>query len=222
MTYPQDEPEWFDPIPDPRPHERPWPQMSWPIPARTRLSGRSIILTPTDPDADAPALFHALDHGAVWDKVDGRPDSAEHYAEALRSLSARTDWQVWTVRLAGGDIVGTTSYLDVSPQNARVEIGRTMYAPELWGTSVNPESKLLLLGHAFDTLGAGRVQLKTDARNIRSQQAIARLGARYEGTLRRHHRREDGTVRDTVLFSVTAEDWPEVRRTLTKRLGRLR
>lgn len=222
MTHPHDEPERFAPIPDPRPHDGPWPQMAWPVPARARLAGRSVILTATDPEADAPALFAALDHDAVWDKVDGRPRSAEHYAEALRVLSAQPDWQVWTVRLAGGDIVGTTSYLDVSPHNARVEIGRTLYAPQCWGTAVNPESKLLLLGHAFDTLHAGRVQLKTDARNVRSQQAIARLGAHYEGTLRRHHRRADGSVRDTVLFSITAEEWPEVRRTLTKRLGRLR
>ncbi len=83
---------------------------------------------------------------------------------------------------------------------------------------MNPETKLLLLGHAFDVLGAGRVQLKTDVRNVRSQQAIARLGARYEGTLRRYQRRADGTVRDTVLFSILAEEWPAVRDALRARL----
>jgi RimJ/RimL family protein N-acetyltransferase len=89
----------------------------------------------------------------------------------------------------------------------------------VWGTAVNPETKLLLLEHAFEVLGAGRVQLKTDVRNVRSQQAIARLGARYEGTLRRYQRRSDGTVRDTVLFSVLAEEWPAVRDGLRERLA---
>jgi RimJ/RimL family protein N-acetyltransferase len=121
--------------------------------------------------------------------------------------------------LAPGAVVGTSSYLDVSVHDARLEIGHTTYTPAVWATAVNPECKLLLLGHAFDRLGAGRVQLKTDVRNVRSQRAIARLGARYEGTLRRYQRRADGSVRDTILFSVTAEDWPQVRAGLVERLG---
>ena len=87
--------------------------------------------------------------------------------------------------LAAGTVVGTSTYLDVSVCDARLEIGSTAYAPGLWGTAMNPDTKLALLTHAFEVLGAGRVQLKTDVRNTRSQQAIARLGARYEGTLRR-------------------------------------
>jgi N-acetyltransferase len=86
------------------------------------------------------------------------------------------------------------------------------------GCVVNPETKLLLLGYAFDVLGAGRVQLKTDVRNARSQQAIARLGAQYEGVLRRYQRRSDDTVRDTMMFSVLAEEWPTVRAALIARL----
>ena len=91
--------------------------------------------------------------------------------------------------------------------------------PARLGQVVNPEAKLLLLSHAFDVLGAGRVQLKTDVRNHRSQQAIARLGARYEATLRRYQRREDGTVHDTVLFSILAEEWPAVRDGLLERIS---
>jgi RimJ/RimL family protein N-acetyltransferase len=124
-------------------------------------------------------------------------------------------------RLAGlvpGTVIGTSSYLDVSVPDARLEIGSTSYDPRVWGSAVNPEAKLLLLGHAFDRLGAGRVQLKTDVRNERSQRAIDRLGARYEGTLRRYQRRFDDTVRDTVLFSILAEEWPEVRAGLKARL----
>ena len=115
-------------------------------------------------------------------------------------------------------IVGSTSYLEVSPVDARLEIGFTLYGHDVWGTAVNPECKLLLMTWAFDH-GFGRVQLKTDIRNARSQQAIARLGAQYEGVLRRYQRRQDGSVRDTVLFSVTAEDWPEVRTGLERRLA---
>ena len=92
-----------------------------------------------------------------------------------------------------------------------MEVGATAYMPAAWGTNVNPDTKRLLLAHAFETLGVGRVQLKTDVRNVRSQQAIARLGARCEGTLRRHQRRDDGTVRDSVLFSILAEEWPSFR-----------
>jgi RimJ/RimL family protein N-acetyltransferase len=89
----------------------------------------------------------------------------------------------------------------------------------VWATAVNPEAKLLLLEYAFERARAGRVQLKTDIRNQRSQRAIAKLGARYEGVLRRHLRRADGTMRDSVLFSVTAEDWPAVRNGLHDRLS---
>ena len=124
--------------------------------------------------------------------------------------------------LAAGTVIGTSSYLDVSVPDARLEIGSTAYDRRVWGTAVNPEAKLLLLSHAFDALGAGRVQLKTDVRNQRSQRAIARLGARYEATLRRYQRRSDDTVRDTVLFSILAEEWPAVARPGSNdaRLGR--
>ena len=120
--------------------------------------------------------------------------------------------------LGAGAIVGTSSYLEVSAGDSRLEIGATAYAPAVWATKVNPDAKLQLLAHAFETLGAGRVQLKTDVRNVRSQQAIARLGARHEGTLRRYQRRDDGTVRDTVLFSIVAEEWPAVREGLLARV----
>jgi RimJ/RimL family protein N-acetyltransferase len=115
--------------------------------------------------------------------------------------------------------VGTSSYLEVSVADARLEIGATTYTPTVWSTKVNPDTKLQLLAHAFDSLRVGRVQLKTDVRNLRSQEAIARLGARYEGTLRRYQRRADGTVRDTVLFSIVAEEWPAVREGLLARLA---
>ncbi len=209
---------------DSRVADEPWPATRWPTPVGTVLRGETVGLGMVEPDRDAAGLFAALDHDAVWAHLAGRPETAEVLADSLRR---RLDagHVPWIVRLVGalgsrepGLVVGTSSYLEVAVPDARLEIGWTAYAPAVWAGRVNPECKLLLLGHAFDVLGAGRVQLKTDVRNVRSQQAIARLGARYEGVLRRYQRRSDGTVRDTVLFSITAEEWPSVRDGLRARL----
>jgi RimJ/RimL family protein N-acetyltransferase len=115
--------------------------------------------------------------------------------------------------------VGTTSYFDIRPEHRGLEIGYTWLATAYQGTHVNPENKYLLLRHAFETLGAVRVQLKTDKRNLRSQRAIAKLGAKLEGTLRKHSVLENGYIRDTVMFSITDEEWPEVKTGLEARLG---
>jgi RimJ/RimL family protein N-acetyltransferase len=215
----------FAPVPDSRPVDAPWPEMTWPPAAGVVLRGRVVELAPADPARDAAALFTALDSDEVWRHVAGRPRDPDDHARVLaRSLAAaRLPWVVRLVApLAGlpaGTVVGTSTYLDASVADARLEIGSTAYSPAVWGSVVNPETKLLLMGHAFEVLGAGRVQLKTDVRNHRSQRAIARLGATYEGTLRRYQRRADGTVRDTAMFSVVAEDWPAVRAGLTQRLA---
>lgn len=146
----------------------------------------------------------------------GRPHSVAQYVERLSQASAVGRWP-WVVRVDGA-VVGTTSYLDVSLPDARLEIGWTAYSPSAWATAVNPACKLLLMDWAFDH-DFGRVQLKTDIRNLRSQRAILKIGATYEGVLRRYQRRADGTMRDTVMFSVTAEEWPRVRERLTQRLS---
>lgn len=214
----------FPPPADSRPHDSAWPQMRWPSPPGTELAGDVVRLSVFAGD-DAAGLFAALDDKRVWEHLADRPGSAA--ALALKLMDHASDERMtWVVRLSSplgdvpvGSVVGTSSYLEVSRSDSRLEIGSTAYAPAVWGTQVNPQTKLLLLAHAFDDLGAGRVQLKTDVRNTRSQQAIARLGATYEGTLRRYQRRADGSVRDTVLFSITAEEWPEVRRRLEARLA---
>lgn len=214
----------FSPPADSRPHDLAWPQMRWPSPPGTELTSGVVRMSVFAGD-DAADLFGALDDKRVWEHLAERPGSAA--ALALKLMAHASDERItWVVRLtcplgglAAGSVVGTSSYLEVSRADSRLEIGSTAYAPDVWGTQVNPQTKLLLLAHAFDDLGAGRVQLKTDVRNTRSQQAIARLGATYEGTLRRYQRRADGSVRDTVLFSITAEEWPEVRRRLEERLA---
>lgn len=144
------------------------------------------------------------------------------FDEALDQLGAGTRIPFAVCLLADGRLVGSTSYLDPSERHRRVEIGSTWYVPELWGTAVNPECKLLMLCHAFDVLGVNRVSLVTDALNTRSQAAIARLGAVREGVLRSHMLSQGGRVRDSVIFSIVAAEWPTVRDRLTARLERFR
>jgi N-acetyltransferase len=219
----------FRPRLDERPDDEPWPPALWPMPEGVELHGDVVTLRPIGP-ADHEELRRALDHPECWTHMYApRPPDLEamgRLVELVRDLG----FHPWVLRLTSplmtrsgqlpaNTVVGWSSYLDIAPTHARLEIGNTAYTPAVWGTAVNAEAKLLLLGYAFEGLGMGRVQLKTDVRNVRSQRAISGIGATYEGTLRRYQRRLDGTVRDTVLFSVTAEDWPDVRRRLEARVG---
>ena len=127
----------------------------------------------------------------------------------------------WAVRdLATGAIVGTTRYHDIVASIDRVEIGYTWYAQSRQRSSLNTTCKLLLLTHAFDTLGCKVVGLRTDNFNFRSQRAIEGLGAKKDGVLRHHAARRDGTARDSVMYSILAAEWPDVRRHLELRLAR--
>jgi N-acetyltransferase len=129
----------------------------------------------------------------------------------------------WAVRdLTTGTIIGSTRYHDIVPQLDRVEIGYTFYAQSRQRTHVNTTCKLLLLAHAFDTLGCRVVGLRTDNFNFRSQRAIEALGAKKDGVIRHHAMRRNGTVRDTVMYSILASEWPDVRRHLESRVQRHR
>lgn len=214
----------FVPLVDPRPDAQAWPSAIWPPADDVVLANEFIRVTPSTVD-DAAELFVALDHDAVWAHVAGRPADAEAMARLIEWKRSEPSWFPWTIRLqqsmAGleaGTIIGTSSYLETSPNDARTEIGSTTYSPAVWGSAVNPSAKLLLLEFAFESLRMSRVQLKTDVRNQRSQQAIARLGASFEGLIRQYQRRADGTIRDTVLFSILDTEWPSVRDGLTARL----
>ena len=203
--------------------------MSATPPTGDALVGRFVRLDVMAPD-DAEGLHAVYTDPAVYtqgfimrpppeDLAATRANTEENIAAGARGRTA------YTVRLTGagglgeaGTVVGTSSLGDVDLENERVHLGWTMYASRWWGTQVNPECKLLLLGHAFDC-GFGRVKIQTDAVNLRSQAAIARLGATREGILRRHTKRADGSFRDTVVFSVLAQEWPSVRAGLVPRLG---
>jgi RimJ/RimL family protein N-acetyltransferase len=192
------------------------------------LVGTYVRLDVVRPD-DAEGLHAVYADPGVYTQgyVMTRPaaDLDQTRATVAAAIAARANGRTaYTVRLTGagglgeaGTVVGTSSLGDVDLTNERVHLGWTMYGSRWWGTQVNPECKLLLLGHAFDC-GFGRVKIQTDALNQRSQAAIARLGATREGVLRRHTRRSDGTFRDTVVFSVLRDEWPAVRADLQARL----
>ncbi len=166
------------------------------------------------------ALRPAADDPATWRHNPRRGDGPHFDAFFDESLAWHADgsWIVHAVRrLADNALVGQTCYLNISPENDRVEIGGTWYCADARGSAVNPECKLLLLSAAF-AAGARRVELKTDARNARSRAAILKLGAKEEGTLRRHTVMWDGYVRDTVYFSVLDDEWAAVRARLEERI----
>ncbi|HVZ85339.1 MAG TPA: GNAT family protein, partial [Polyangia bacterium] len=146
-------------------------------------------------------------------------DMTAYIAFALAEQAAGRALPFVTVDRPSGRIVGSTRFGNIDKANRRVEIGWTWLAPELQRTGANTEAKYLMLRHAFETLGCLRVELKTDALNARSRAAIARIGAREEGTLRRHMLTASGRVRDTVYYSVVDEEWPAVKAELERRLS---
>jgi RimJ/RimL family protein N-acetyltransferase len=151
-----------------------------------------------------------------------RPVSVEDSRALVTSRFLVAGRVVYAIRLVDGTLVGTSSLLEIDLANESIHLGATLYGRRWWGTAVNPEAKLLLLAHCFDDCGFGRVKIQTDALNTHSQAAIAKLGARREGVLRRHLRREDGTFRDTVVYSILADEWPDVRDGLRARLAAFR
>jgi N-acetyltransferase len=187
------------------------------------LEGRGIRLEPLKED-HADALGKAAGDGRLWElwfTAVPEPDKMRGYvADALKG---QRDGHMlpWVVRDgASGTIIGSTRYHDMMPAIDRVEIGYTWYAQSRQRTNVNTTCKLLLLTHAFDTLGCKVVGLRTDNFNFRSQRAIEALGAKQDGVIRHHAARRDGTVRDSVMYSILAAEWPDVRRHLELRLHR--
>jgi N-acetyltransferase len=175
-------------------------------------------------DAHRDALAAAAADGRLWElwyvSVPAPDETATYIADALKG-QADGHMLPWVVRdTATGSLIGSTRYHDIVANIDRVEIGYTWYSQTRQRTHVNTTCKLLLLGHAFDTLGCKVVGLRTDPFNLRSQQAIERLGAKKDGVLRHFSTRRDGTPRDMVMYSILASEWPDVRRHLQLRLHR--
>ncbi len=190
--------------------------MAWIQPVT--LTGAHVVLEPASERHHADLLAAAQDD-LVWAWLPwARPHSEADVAAMLEGERAIA-FPYAQVDAAGGRAVGVTTYRDVDERHRTLEIGGTWIGRPWWRTAINTEAKLLFLGHAFETLGANRVALKTDVRNERSQAAIARLGAVREGVLRHQYIRRDGSLRDTVMFSIVPEEWPAVKAGLEARLA---
>lgn len=179
------------------------------------LAGRRARLVPLQSE-HAPALLHAGRDPAIWTYLPRHPKTREDMdalvAEALARRDAGTDFPFVILDQADNDrVVGSTRFCDIDRANRSLEIGWTWLDPAVWRTRINTECKYLLLVHAFESLGAIRVFFKTDARNVRSQNAIERLGAVREGVWRKHRILPDGYIRDSVYFSVVDDEWPAVK-----------
>ena len=190
-------------------------------PERVTLTGRFVRLEPLEDRHRDDLIAAAAEDPATFRYMGTDLSVGEAAWPAYLADALRPDYVAWaTVDVASGRAIGSSRFGDIAPEHGRVEIGWTWIAPSRQRSATNTEAKLLQLGYAFDELGATRVALKTDGRNLRSQAAIERLGAQREGALRRHVRMPDGFIRDTVYFSILAEEWPLVKARLEERLAR--
>lgn len=185
------------------------------------LEGNVVRLEPLRKE-HADALYSAaqqLDWGWFLKPLRTKEDVERRIEYGLKA-EERGEGYAFVVRTKqDGLVVGSTSYFQIAPEHKHLEIGSTWYASKVQGTNVNPECKYLLLKHAFEDWGAVRVQFTTDSNNLHSQRAIAKLGAKLEGKLRSDKIRPDGTLRDSMVYSIIASKWPEVKEKLLSRTG---
>ncbi|MDF2788328.1 MAG: hypothetical protein K0S80_1426 [Neobacillus sp.] len=184
------------------------------------LEGQCVRLVPISLD-HLEGLWEAAKPDEIWTymatTVRSREEMEQMIASAIQKREKGTDY-TFVVINQDNRIIGSTRYLDISQEHKSLEIGSTWYHPDVWRTRVNTECKYLLLRHAFESWQLRRVQLKTDSRNFRSQQAIERIGAVKEGTLRKDRKISGGYVRDTVFFSILQDEWRIVKKELARKL----
>jgi RimJ/RimL family protein N-acetyltransferase len=189
------------------------------------LEGRHVRLEPLA-ERHAEALFSAGADVSIWTYMPVPPFASlavvrDWIADALRAQAAGTDVPFATVRRSDGRVVGSTRFIDIRRPHQGIEIGWTWLAAEAQRTPINTEAKYLMLRQAFEAWGARRVQLKTDARNEKSRRAILRIGATFEGVLRKQMvRGHDGYERDSAMFSIIDTEWPTVKARLEAMLAR--
>ena len=187
-----------------------------------QLQRDGVRLEPLGPQ-HADGLAAAARDGELWNiRVTGVPapgDETAYITTALQMQAAGSRQPFAVIDAASGRVLGSTSYHDMLPEVRRLEIGYTWYARSVQRSHVNSTAKLMLLTHAFETLHAAVVGWRTDNFNFASQRAIERLGAKRDGVIRHHALRRDGTVRDTVMYSMTAGEWPEAKAQLLYRLA---
>jgi N-acetyltransferase len=187
------------------------------------LEGHGVRLEPLTPAHEAGIRTAASDGRLyeLWFTSVPAPDQVATYIASANEGMAAGHMLPWAVRdAATGDVIGSTRYHDIVPAIDRVEIGYTFYAQRYQRTHVNTACKLLLLTHAFETVGCEAVGLRTDNFNFRSQRAIEGLGAKRDGVIRHHAPRRDGSARDTYIYSILLDEWPDVKRHLEMRIQR--
>ncbi len=187
----------------------------------TTLRGLHVALEPLRPE-HAEGLRNATTDGALWTRWYTNvpaPEAVDGYIAAALAMQADGTSLAFAVRDAGGDVVGSTRYYEMDSTVPRLNIGYTWYAQRVQRTGLNTQAKLLLLQQAFETLGCIAVGFETSWFNDASRIAIARLGAKQDGVLRSHKRHADGSVRDTVVFSIIACEWPAVKASLQAKLA---
>lgn len=187
------------------------------------LKGRHATLEPLAPEHH-DALIAAASDGALWElwyTSVPSPEQTRAYIDTALGMRAQRLAMPFVIRANhNGDVVGSTRYCNIDAINRRLEIGYTWQAARVQRTGINTEVKLMLLAHAFDTLKCIAVEFRTHWMNQQSRAAIARLGAKQDGILRNHQRMEDGSYRDTVVFSIIESEWPAVKRHLQHKLER--
>ncbi|MEY9973308.1 RimJ/RimL family protein N-acetyltransferase [Lysinibacillus sp. RC46] len=185
------------------------------------LENEVVLLKPLE-QVDAQGLLDAGSYPEIWSHmsttVEKMVDVNNFVEKALATKREKTEFPFVIVDKKSGQIIGSTRFMDLDETNKRLEIGTTWITPAFWRTAINTNCKYLLLQYCFEVLNLQRVQIKTDHENLRSQKAIERLGATKEGILRNHMVRKDGTIRHTVMYSITLQEWPQVKNHLQQLL----
>ncbi|MGE7842595.1 GNAT family N-acetyltransferase [Lysinibacillus sp. NPDC093712] len=178
------------------------------------LENEVVLLKPLVKE-DVQGILTAGSYPEIWSylstAIENETDVHNFVENALSNKDKMVEFPFVIVDKLSGQIIGSTSYMDIDYKHKRLEIGTTWLTPAFWRTAVNTNCKYLLLSYCFEVLGLQRVQIKTDHENIRSQKAIERIGATKEGILRNHMVRKDGSARHTVMYSITIDEWPEVK-----------
>lgn len=195
--------------------------MSW-LPHPILLSGNLVRLEPLS-EAHFPALIECGAAPEIWSQlpVDGSQPGRlrRELGNAVLQRMAGTQYPFVVIAQGDNRVIGSSRFFDLFPDHRKLEIGWTWYAPNAWGKGFNIECKLLLLEYAFEKMQLNRVQFKTRDTNLRSRAAIEKIGARYEGCLRHDRILPDGHVRDTMVYSIVKDEWPEVKDRLTRLLS---
>jgi N-acetyltransferase len=190
---------------------------------KVSLEGPTVTLVPMEMK-QLDDLWNAAQAQEIWEFTSSKIKSKEDMKQTIEAATAERERGVQipfvVVDQESGRIIGSSRYLDLSISHKSLEIGWTWHHPDFWRTRVNTETKFLMLQYAFEEMDMNRVQFCTDSRNIRSQTAISRLGAKKEGVLRKHRIIADGYVRDTVVFSIIKEEWPMVKTILQDMMKR--